>query len=139
MHVKRTIDSDGLGDACETDDSDGDGFPDSIDNCPLIPNDQSDIDGDGFGDVCDNPRYDILPDRITDLNSGLIWQRSPMEETVASWAAAVAHCQGMNPGDEQGWHLPTVDEFDSLVDQSRSNPGHRLQIQAILTMPILWI
>ncbi len=60
-------DSDGLGDACETDDSDGDGFPDSIDNCPLIPNDQTDIDGDGFGDVCDNPRYEIHSYSITDL------------------------------------------------------------------------
>ena len=36
------------------DDSDGDGVPDSVDNCPLVPNaDQTDTDGDGFGDACD--------------------------------------------------------------------------------------
>src|SRR5881396_2689584 len=36
-------------------DSDGDGVPDSQDNCPLIPNpDQQDTDGDGIGDACDN-------------------------------------------------------------------------------------
>lgn len=36
-------------------DSDGDGVPDSLDNCPTVPNsDQADSDGDGIGDACDN-------------------------------------------------------------------------------------
>ena len=36
-------------------DSDGDGVPDAIDNCPNTSNpDQADADQDGFGDVCDN-------------------------------------------------------------------------------------
>lgn len=35
-------------------DADGDGIPDSIDNCPSVPNpDQLDFDGDGDGDLCD--------------------------------------------------------------------------------------
>ncbi|MBX3747961.1 MAG: thrombospondin type 3 repeat-containing protein [Verrucomicrobiae bacterium] len=35
-------------------DADGDGIPDILDNCPLIPNpDQADADGDGIGDACD--------------------------------------------------------------------------------------
>jgi hypothetical protein len=36
-------------------DSDGDGVPDSIDNCPHVANaDQTDTDHDGVGDACDN-------------------------------------------------------------------------------------
>jgi hypothetical protein len=41
--------------ACRDLDSDGDGVPDSEDNCPTVPNpDQSDLDMDGIGDVCDH-------------------------------------------------------------------------------------
>jgi Thrombospondin type 3 repeat len=38
-------------------DTDGDGIPDSSDNCPSVPNpDQADSDHDGFGDACDGDR-----------------------------------------------------------------------------------
>jgi hypothetical protein len=43
-------------------DSDGDGVPDSQDNCPDEPNaDQADADGDGFGDACEGCPQD--PDK----------------------------------------------------------------------------
>ena len=45
---------DSQGDACDTDD-DGDGVPDTTDNCRTVPNvNQADSDGDGVGNACDN-------------------------------------------------------------------------------------
>ena len=41
--------------ACANPDTDGDGIPDSSDNCPTAYNpDQTDTDGDGVGNACDN-------------------------------------------------------------------------------------
>jgi len=47
-------DNDGVGNACENDDGDGDGISNDVDNCPNDANtDQANFDGDDFGDVCD--------------------------------------------------------------------------------------
>ena len=49
-------------------DLDLDGIPDSVDNCPAIPNpSQTDTDGDGAGDACDDdtPPVLTLPSNIT--------------------------------------------------------------------------
>jgi uncharacterized repeat protein (TIGR01451 family) len=47
-----------IGSSAETvwiNEADGDGIPDSVDNCPNTPNaDQTDTDGDGVGNACDN-------------------------------------------------------------------------------------
>jgi hypothetical protein len=76
-------DADGTLDGCDTDD-DGDGIPDTADNCPTVPNDdQTDTDGDGQGNACDadddndgvldgadNCRYVANPDQADDNQDG---------------------------------------------------------------------
>jgi len=64
VHASADFDGDGIPDSqdnCPTifnpgqEDTDGDGIGDVCDNCPSIPNPgQEDTDGDGIGDVCDN-------------------------------------------------------------------------------------
>jgi TolB protein len=42
-------------------DTDNDGVPDRLDNCPVVPNpDQLDSDGDQIGDACDSSPYDNI-------------------------------------------------------------------------------
>ncbi|MFC1475761.1 thrombospondin type 3 repeat-containing protein [Candidatus Zixiibacteriota bacterium] len=46
-------------------DTDGDGVPDNIDNCLLVPNpNQEDSDEDGVGDICDNCLLDPNPAQL---------------------------------------------------------------------------
>jgi hypothetical protein len=62
---QQDTDSDGLGDAC---DSDPDGDQGLVDNCPLVHNpDQRDFDQDGQGDVCDGDIDGDLYDNGSDL------------------------------------------------------------------------
>ena len=53
-------------------DSDGDGVGDVCDNCPNKPNPyQEDFDHDGVGDVCDNCKYKMNPDQLDSDHDGL--------------------------------------------------------------------
>ncbi len=48
-------------------DTDGDGVPDVIDNCPTVPNpDQTDTNNDGFGDACVDPTATISGSAVLD-------------------------------------------------------------------------
>jgi hypothetical protein len=65
-------------------DSDGDGTPNGLDNCPGIYNpDQKDSDGDGYGDACD-PGDTLRPTvRITQPADGSTFERAAQVEIVA--------------------------------------------------------
>lgn len=76
---------------CNSTDLDGDGIPDSEDNCPIDPNpDQADGDGDGIGDACpDSPTADDLNPEVEPMVGGcsMVLAASPIGG--ACWSLAL--------------------------------------------------
>ena len=92
-------DTDGQADCVDTDD-DGDGVPDTADNCPLTPNPgQEDLDKDGKGDVCDGDIDGDKDPNDTDC--------APLDPKVHHEAAE--SCNGAD------------DDCDGLVDEGYSD------------------
>jgi len=70
------------------------------------------------GDISINlPSYrDNSDGTITDLVTGLLWQKQD-DATQRDWGAAMAYCSSMNLGTHSsGWRLPTDIELIGLVD-----------------------
>jgi hypothetical protein len=81
-------------------DSDGDGVPDSIDNCPNIANaDQADSDSDGIGDACSGQDFATT---IRDLGSVV-----DMAPPSLCSAGGVLFCDGFESGAISGTNWPS--------------------------------
>lgn len=52
---------------------------------------------------------------ITDLNTGLIWQKTPNFERM-TYDQAVEYCESLNIGGYDDWRMPTIKELYSLAD-----------------------
>jgi Ca2+-binding RTX toxin-like protein len=99
-------------------DTDGDGWPDSSDNCPLVANPgQEDSEGDGIGDACDpdsdNDGYPVpedCNDHAANIHPGAIDYPFTTDDE---------DCDGHLAGDTDDDHV--IDIYDNCV--SISNPG----------------
>ncbi len=90
----------GAYEGCAVMDSDGDGVPDALDNCPTIPNpNQADLDGDGQGDACDD---DDDGDGVPDA-----WDNCPLTPNPD---------QTDTDGDNQGDACDADDDNDGVLD-----------------------
>jgi hypothetical protein len=69
------------------------------------------------------PRYQDNGDgTVTDLNTGLMWQRDPGSKVT--WEDAIAGAAAFRLAGYTDWRLPTIKELYSLIDFSGSNvPG----------------
>jgi hypothetical protein len=87
-------------------DGDGDGVPNTTDNCPSNPNpDQLNTDGDGFGDICDS---DDDSDSVLD---------------TADNCPLIANTSQLNTdGDARGNACDTDDDNDSVLDTTDNCP-----------------
>jgi len=87
-------------------DSDGDGVPNGIDNCPATPNtDQLDTDGDGIGDVCDDTPNVTPQEKIQNLigNIGDLGLSSKVESALTkSLNKSVEFLSDNNPNNDNG-------------------------------------
>jgi len=63
--------------------------------------------------------HDNLDGSVTDQLTGLTWLQDAGAFAPATWAAAVAEVNAMGGG----WHLPNLNELESLVDVSASGPA----------------
>ena len=62
---------------------------------------------------------------ISDLNTGLMWQKSPDFATKRRWSVAGVYADALILAGHDDWRLPTVKELYSLIDfqgSSKSNP-----------------
>ena len=99
------LDSDGIGDPCDSD-ADGDDVPDSSDNCPLLSNpDQADFDSDSLGDACDS---DDDGDSVDDFQDNCPFASNPSQIDT--------------DGDLYGDACDTDDDADGLTDDSDNCP-----------------
>jgi hypothetical protein len=75
--------------------------------------------------------YVVDAETVTDLATGLIWQRDhPMLDGGSVPAAvhltlaeATVYCATLSLGGSTGWRLPTLVELSSLVDSAAENPA----------------
>jgi len=66
-------------------------------------------------------RYDISADTVLDNDTGLTWQRA-VDASIYTHSQATSYCAGLILADN-GWRLPSIQELQTIVDESRVNPA----------------
>lgn len=66
---------------------------------------------------------------VLDRETGLVWERTPVNAGFVSFVGATSNCLNVNTGGRQGWRLPRVEELLSLTDGSPTvlPSGHPFQ------------
>lgn len=59
---------------------------------------------------------------FTDLMTGLVWMEQP-KQIALPYDEAVAYCSSLDVGGKTGWRLPTLREWEQLVDKKHQNPA----------------
>jgi Protein of unknown function (DUF1566) len=75
----------------------------------------------GYGQTAVS-RYDVQTDVVRDLRTRLTWQRLVPADKL-SLAAAGQYCADLNLGGHDDWRLPSMQEFQTIVDEGRNNPA----------------
>ncbi len=62
------------------------------------------------------PRFELVMGEaaVLDHETGLVWQRT-VNLATWTWAEAINKCVTQPTGDRWGWHLPTIEQLESLM------------------------
>ncbi|MFW6456630.1 MAG: DUF1566 domain-containing protein [Desulfohalobiaceae bacterium] len=70
------------------------------------------------------PRFQELEQGIWDRLTDLVWARTADLAGAMNWEQALQAINELNPGlDPEGWHLPNINELESLVDAHEHTPA----------------
>ncbi len=59
-------------------------------------------------------------DVVTDLTTGLMWQKTISDSTIYKWSEALEYCENLSYADYTDWRLPNKNELTSLLTYNRS-------------------
>ena len=66
-------------------------------------------------------RYELGPDQVRDVATGLTWQRS-VPSGAFKFEAAGSYCSHLRLGGKKGWRLPSLVELLTLIDERARSP-----------------
>ncbi|KJR41010.1 protein of unknown function DUF1566 [Candidatus Magnetoovum chiemensis] len=82
------------------------------------------------GSDCDS---DSTNDVVTDNLTGLMWPRNGNHGQMV-WDSAIDYANSYTVCGYSDWHLPNVNELDSLVNAEEANPGSWLNAQGFVNV-----
>ena len=59
---------------------------------------------------------------VLDTSTGLCWQRNFGTAGQRTWTNAISYCDGLTHGGHSDWYLPSRQEFETIVDLTRTAP-----------------
>ncbi|MCX5884364.1 MAG: DUF1566 domain-containing protein [Proteobacteria bacterium] len=69
-----------------------------------------------------SPRFQVNGDCVTDNLTGLLWARNAnLPNGTRTWYQAVDDCNNLNLCGYTDWHLPNVNELESLINANEPN------------------
>ena len=73
---------------------------------------------------------------VTDNNTKLMWTKNANLSAVMTWPNAMSYCEGMELADHSDWRLPTIRDWNSLIDRSELYPalpdGHPFTVEEVI-------
>ncbi|HMB31818.1 MAG TPA: DUF1566 domain-containing protein [Desulfohalobiaceae bacterium] len=83
------------------------------------------------GMVWPEQRFKSVQDGILDRLTGLVWTKQANVGEASTWSQALNMIEDLRHKSGRAWHLPNINELESLVDASSSSPalplGHPFQ------------